>query len=289
MPPYEQFTVFPLDFVDDTLCPFQGMSDIMVVNDVVFHAEGAHARGSEVPLAEFIKHHPKTARQPTSGKRGGKSLVTDEELRQLWILFPWMSLEEIRQLVASNVHGNAHGGGGQAKPHAGGGQAKEAQDVEVVIHEEALAMLAAELQAKQNQLESTDQATAYFRVRLLGGQWSASRKGQAVSDIVCYPRPNDVSVWCSATAFPKAKSFSVRLYGHASALALAKGWEHKGEWFYGRWVQAGCPSPFSWEQIQGSYVPPSDFTEWFDAVAADSPAFHQGMALVNFVPNAVPA
>ena len=109
-----------------------------------------------------------------------------------------------------------------------------------------------------------------------------------MSDIGCYPKNRDVTIWCTGVAFPRAKSFSVRLYGHQAAHALAQGWCHKGDWFYGRWQDLRCPGGLDWSELQAAYVPSREFSDWFDGVPVEAPAFHAGMTLVKFVPNPVP-
>ena len=210
-------------------------------------------------------------------------MISDDVLRQLQVMFPWMSIEEIKEIASKKVGAYV---GAACVAGGGGGHGVQPHEV-VVVPDDVMASLAKELQDKQDELDEAETAS-YFKVRVLGGEWSASKKGQAVFDIGCYPKSRDVTIWCTGVAFPRAKSFSVRLYGHQAAHALAQGWCHKGDWFYGRWQDLGCPGGLDWSELQAAYVPSREFSDWFDGVPVEAPAFHAGMTLVNFVPNPVP-
>ena len=107
-----------MSLVDDAACPFKSIDDIMVVEDVALKSEGVHVRGDEVSFEDFIKYHPKAVRKGDGAQRkGGRSVVSDDILRQLQVMFPWMSLDEIRRIASTNVactegHGKDFGGGG---------------------------------------------------------------------------------------------------------------------------------------------------------------------------------
>ena len=234
---YEQYECWPMSLVDDAACPFKSIDDIMVVEDVALKSEGVHVRGGEVCFEDFIRYHPKAVQKGDGAQtKGGKSVISDDILRQLQVMFPWISIEEIKEIASKKVGACV---GAACVAGGGGGHGVQPHEV-VVVPDDVMASLPKELQDKQDELDEAETAT-YFKVRVLGGEWSASKKGQAVSDIGCYPKSRDVTIWCTGVAFPRAKSFSVRLYGHQAAHALAQGWCHKGDWFYGRWQDLGCP------------------------------------------------
>ena len=281
---YEQYECWPISPVDDTEVGFQGIDDIMVVEDVAFKTEGVHVRGREVSFEEFIRYHPKAVKKGDGAqKKGGKSVISDDILRQLQVMFPWMSIEELKE-IASKKEVKVW----PCRTVSAGGALVVAQTPDVVVvPDDVMASLAKELQEKKDELDEAVTAT-YFKVRVLGGEWSASKKGQAVSDIGCYPKNRDVTIWCIGVGFPRAKSFSVRRYGHQGAHALAEGWCHKGDWFFGRWQDLGCPGGLEWGELQAAYMPSSSFSDWFAGVPVETPAFQAGMMLANFVPNPVP-
>ena len=72
----------------------------MVNDDVALKMEGVHVRGQEMRFKDFIKLHVKKRPGDGSQRKGGNSFVSDDILRQLQVEFPWMSIEELRQLIA---------------------------------------------------------------------------------------------------------------------------------------------------------------------------------------------
>ena len=267
---YEEFQCWPLSFHSQRTVPFTSIEDIMVIKDMVFRPESVHARGDHVPLALFVKHLPKTAAGGQSGQRGGsKSNVDDEMLRQLQLLFPWMSVEELRKMLcrsatAASQRQPSHSAGSSSGPTA-------APFVPEEVPEEVLADLARQLEEMRNDVEAD--VASYFKVRVLGGQWSASSRGVAANDLGAYAKTRDVEIWCSAVGWPRSKSFAVTKFGHQAALMLSKGYVHKGNWFYKQWLDLGCPAPFDWGQISGAYRRDTEYDEWFDGVPIASEAF----------------
>ena len=81
-----------MSLVDDAACPFKSIDDIMVVEDAALKSEGVHVRGGEVCFEDFIRYHPKAVKKGDGAQQpGGKSVISDDILRQLQIMFPWMS------------------------------------------------------------------------------------------------------------------------------------------------------------------------------------------------------
>ena len=117
-------------------------------------SEGVHVRGGEVCLVDFIRYHPKAIKQHDGAqKRGGKSVISDDILRQLQVMFPWMSIEEIKEIASKKV-GAPVGAYVEAAYVGGSGLMKVVPDV-VVVPDDVMASLAKELQDKKDELDES--------------------------------------------------------------------------------------------------------------------------------------
>ena len=158
-----------------------------------------------------------------------------------------------------------------------------------VVPEDVITGLAAQLDDMRSDLLGSDDPGSYFRVRVLGGRWSATSRGVAATDIGSYAKNRDTEIWCSGVGWPSRKSFAVNRYGHAACRHLAAAYCRKGDFFFKAWMDAGSPAPFNFEPLVGAYEEDDEYAQWFSGVPIESPSFEAALQLQNLTPRPVPA
>lgn len=110
-------------------------------------------------------------------------------------------------------------------------------------------------------------------MKLPGGLWTAANKGVPADCAACLTR-RIAEDFCKMYKFPKKKSFMFNLYGEVSAVALATEWSKRGNYYFGRWTEAGADLgyAFSDDDIKGC----EEDLDWLDfacGIEISDPAF----------------
>ena len=111
---------------------------------------------------------------------------------------------------------------------------------------------------------------SFFKLRVLGGQWSVKLKKKLTTDFGSYAQDKSVAKWCEQTKFPERKSFAVNRYGLGNARVLAEEVVRRGDHFMAGWVDAGSPVPFDFSALAASYRTTAEYEQWFDDLPLDS-------------------
>ena len=95
-----------------------------------------------------------------------------------------MTLEQLQELLSSNAIVSVGGGQGGASSSSG-----SSAPVPEQLPQDVLADVATQLEALRN--ERVDPVDSYFRVRVLGGEWSVTLFRKVANDIGAYPKNKD--------------------------------------------------------------------------------------------------
>ena len=250
-------------------------------------SSGVHARGDHVPFAHFVRFHPSNSRAQSGRSSTGKSrFVDDEVLRQLQLQFPWMSIEELKDLLVTTRGQVERSGNNGGKSSGKSSQRNQAPEE---INEDVVAAVAAQAEELRSQIVVDDQPTVYFKVRFCCCRWSAAKFGVPATDIGAYAKDRSTDLWCTAVGWPRAKSYAIPRYGHDNCHHLASECVRRGNYFMQTWVGQGSPTPFDFTAVVTGYVEPPDYAQWFDGLPIDSFSFQAAMQLRDLMPRPVPA
>ena len=170
--------------------------------------------------------------------RRGK--VTDIEiLRLLQLEYPWLTMEEIQQLLKAKTP--AAGAGSSSTPSSRSSAVAPIVDEEpFMVPEDMVAAVAAELESVKSQLETFKDENAFFKTRVLGGQWSARLRLVPATDIGAYPKDKMFENWCKLVSWPVARSFALTKFGAENSRQLAEEMCRKGSFVCavvgGQWI-----------------------------------------------------
>ena len=117
---------------------------------------------------------------------------------------------------------------------------------------------------------NTGGADSFFKLRVLGGEWSVKQGKTLTTDFGSYAKDKSVEKWCDMTRFPERKSFAVRRYGLSNARRLAEEVMRRGDYFLGGWVDAGSPVPFDFMDLAEGYKMSDVYEPWFEDLPLDS-------------------
>ena len=287
---FDNFSWHPLRFHDWETANLVNADDIMVLTDVVPRYNEAHARGEDIPFHHFVRFHPAVNSNVGGSRSSGKSRhVDDDTLTKLQLLFPWMSIEDLKKMLLTSLKPTS-GSSTHPTSRSGTHQTSGSGSHEVVdVDESVVAAVAAQAEEMKEQLDEAQEEDLYFKVRILGGRWSAEQFGVAAQDIGAFSKNREVDIWCSAVGWPKAKSWRISKYGHDNCHALASECARRGNFWMRLWVTEGSPAPFNFEPRAGTYVADQAFSEWFDGLPIGSALFKAAMELRDIVPRPVPA
>ena len=76
----------------------------------------------------------------------------------------------------------------------------------------------------------------------------------------------------------------MRAYGHENARQLAEQVARRGNYFYSRWVEAGAPAPYSFDEVAENYDEGEDFTGWLQAQQVGSQTYKEALKVSQMVP-----
>ena len=199
-----------------------------------------------------------------------------------------MTLEQLQELLSSKATVRVGVGQGGASTSSGSGQ-----PVPLELPQDVIADVAAQLQALRDDIAVP--VESYFKVRVLGGDWSITLFRKVAKDIGAYPKSKDAVSWCQAVGWPPGgsktgvRSFSVSMYGLEGARHLAEEMCRRGDHYIRCWVTAGSPTPYDFAQVKVGYVSTREYMQWFDDIPLSSHASKVAFQIHDFVPDALPA
>ena len=199
-----------------------------------------------------------------------------------------MTCAQIEEMLTSKARVGV--GGGQAGSSSGGGTSATAREQ---LPQDVLAEVASELEAVKKDV--ADGVVSYFKVRVLGGEWSMALFRKVTKDIGAYPKNQDVVRWCQTVGWPPGgsrngvRSFAVSKYGVDGARHLADEMCRMGDYYMHSWVSGGCRTPFDFAPIKAADVSTREYVQWFEDVPLASPASRVAFEIRDFVPAPVPA
>ena len=292
---YGRYEYEAFRFVTDTLVPWKGSSDIWVIPSVAVSGAQVRTAGEPVPWSVFTRYLKKPA-APAKHKEGGTALSRNEAeiLRLLQLEYPWLSEEELRdmlQMYGRNspqtlalVPGARPLPSGASSSSSGGQEQQQPQPE--ALPEDVVAQVALNLEAIRAEVAASNAGgdASFFKMRVLGGPWSVALKKTLTTDFGSYAKDKSIALWCQKVQFPERKSFSVNRYGFSNARVLAEEVVRRGDYFLGGWVDAGSPVPFDFTALAVAYEPIDEFVQWFDDLPLDSWSSKAAFGLSDLTP-----
>ena len=283
---YEAFRI-----VNHTQVPWQNSSDIWVLPEMRVLGSTVVTFGEALPWITFTRHLKLTAlntRAQGAGGSGPRVKVDEETLRLLQLEFPWLSLQELLEILKQKLAPQAGGAQGAAGGSSAGGAARvagaEPPPTPPEMPEDIAARVLDELEVIRAEVAGCQhEGIQYFRLRVLGGPWSVRLKRTLTTDFGSYAKDKSVSKWCDKTGFPVRKSFATNHYGNANARMLAEEVQRRGNYFFSAWVTADCIVPFDFAAAAAVYSAPQEYHTWFDALPMASYSSQAAFQITNLV------
>ena len=275
-------------FVDHNAVPFLSSADIMVYGEMPLVGAHVHTVGEPLPWSLFTQFHSRKVSQTRTTTTDTRSRrPTDPEvLRLLQLEFPWLSLQELQELLTK--------GGGQQSARTHGGSSSSSGGVQspgaTDLPEDIVVSVSNELSALRDTV-GHGSGPGHFTVKVLGGEWSLTRFQKAATDIGVYPKDKATDIWCKGVGWPPSpgqKSFSVSKFGQENAHQLATAMCRLANYYITSWIDQGSPSGFSFELLKGAYVPGPDYHAWVDTLPVNGEAFKAAALISRLCPNPVP-
>ena len=242
----------------------------------------------------FTRFHQasSTTREPSQRSGGTASVSVDE--RALLLLqheFPWLTIEQLRAMLRGKSATET--GAGSAGQPTGGSSASSgspaSRPVPQDVPEDVCAAVQSQLEALRRELREAECESSFFKVRVLGGDWSVRLFGQSAKDFGAYAKDKAVAAFCQSVGWPERRSYAVRLHGGVlNSRMLAEEVARKGNYFFQCWTDAGSPAPFSFRDLKQAYVSPAEYTEWFELQPVASAQFRAAHEIFELCPLDVP-
>lgn len=196
--------------------------------------------GFLAPLATGKTPRPATNKAPVAPKAS----VAAELIKQ----YPWLE----GMLADSSPGGSSS---------AGAGSTHRPEDNDRGLDDERLLLMFAELERKRATETPVEIAPQSFRTKLLGSRWLIREKAKPADAWQGAARTSQAEAWCRRYGLTKSARFEITLYGNANAILIARSWRHKMEYFYKKWMAAGCGKYQYSENDVEVYEEPQEFTQ----------------------------
>ena len=126
--------------------------------------------------------------------------------------FAWLSASDLQEILSKK--GEAEAEADSTHVPSSSGSAAAPVPVPEQLPEDILAAVSAELHGLKEQYSGYDEVgTIYFTVRVLGGEWSITKRNVPCTDVGAYAIERTTKLWCSGVGWPSSKSFAVRKHG----------------------------------------------------------------------------
>lgn len=222
----------PMRTMRDTDLPFAEDADILVHEGLRFHGHRVIAPHAPRPFEDFVRYHP---RRPMSAPRRSsaprtKLTSTTEDL--ILERCPWLERDDLREWMPVAKRARHRGDDAASRPAKEGDDAADATDKDC---DDDLSLLGGDDEAagsgdvardladvREELAVLEDSTEPYYKVNIRGGKWTIEHKKEVADCAQAVPRDAETRYWSIAYELPSSKSFSFRLYGRDSALALAR-------------------------------------------------------------------
>ena len=283
-------------FVDASNVPWATKDNLWVIPQMVLQDRYVYAIGEPVLWSTFTRFHGSGAappKKPDADQRLRRSggPIKEELPLLLQREFPWLSLEQLLELLNSKLkadvppHPSGHG------PSSGSSSSGSASSrpAGMDVPEDVAAALHSELSALRAELDAEDEPSKHFKVRALGGVWSQRLFGKAVTDVGAYARDKTIKTWCAAVGWPEARSFAVQKYsGIRNCRMLAEEVARKGNYYLAAWEAAGSPQPWNFDHLRVGYSSTRAYDLWFDDLPLNSESSLAAFAIRDMCPRPLP-
>ena len=119
-----------------------------------------------------------------------------------------------------------------------------------------------------------------FKVQLRGGQWTATRVGEAFDSFRVFAMKGDASRLCASFGMTATATFSIKLYTEAGAERLAQLWCHRMQGYLDIWRAHGAADDFRFDDaVLSSYEEP----EAGPVHAGGSDSFQRRLATIRAI------
>ena len=161
---YGNYTYTGFRFVDHLHVPFASKADMLIHPLTAYRNQNVHVFGWPETFQVFSRRHRKVVAtsDPSSRSQRSRSPIDPEILRLLHQEFPWMTLEELQNMLSSKVTVGVGVG------HPQTSSASAARPMPEVLPEDVLADVALQLSALRDDAATLDTKESNFRVRVLG-------------------------------------------------------------------------------------------------------------------------
>ena len=242
-------------------------------------------------LAPFV-----SVQQGASSSSRRRRTPTDAVLESLMAEFPWLTREDLLGYITNPQQKRRRQRRARAVEGTGTWSSTDSDSDEVERHEvedaAAMAVRAAEdvfqeLAQERERYAGLEGGDTYFYLHLPGGLWTERHKGKANDCAACLARAWTHN-FCERYGFQKKYSFMYSAYppGKDKAVALARAWVHKGNYFYQRWEDAS-EGDLSYSFTQDDldmYVESQDFLDFVHGLDIEDPAFDRVLQVRRWVP-----
>jgi len=129
-----------------------------------------------------------------------------------------------------------------------------------------------------------DSTEPYYKVNIRGGKWTFEHKKEVADCAQAVPRDAETRYWSIAYELPSSKSFSFRLYGRDSALALAREFCRRAIFASLYFDSVDDDFTYSPDHVArcGDDL---DFVTWLLGLDDDDPAFAKGQDIRKIAPS----
>ena len=242
------------------------------------------------------------ASEPRAEDSGRCRKVAPSVLLEMMAAHPWLEMADFYQPAASaRQHKRQRIGTSDAVARGGDLAADSdehdaewmpfdeepvADDADDAEEEEEAVVAAAEEELRFARAGLGEDTFDYFKVTVLGGEWTRLNLGVAADYVMASNRGGAVSEWCCAVGFPKSRRFSIRLYSLEGAQELAEEFASRGNFFAWQYFEGDAAFVHTAATNRG-YVESIGFLDWAIEQDIHSATFDAIMKLRATSPTAV--
>ena len=280
------FDYMPLMFYDHENVPLVNDNSLSVATDLIFSDGGLQFIGDAYGFESFVRFHPRgryrsqdnvDSRVPRKGK------LSIEMVAMLMLEFPWLTMAEIEAMLTTTPAKFSGAPSGSS-----GGPTNSIDSDDDSLPEDVVARVEARLDDVRADIAVPPEEVAYFKTKVLGGVWAQQKKGVPVSDIACQAASESTKLWCSATGFPRQRSFAVSKYGQEASRVLAEEVCRMGNYYMNLWTTAGNPAPFTFGTAHENYRHSHAFQDWLQAQPMNSHSYQEALKIKALCPSRIP-
>ena len=286
---------------------FPDDADLWVYEGLRFQNDLVVAPHDPRPFEEFVRFHPSRPSPGRSKASGSRTKIAPKVTDFILAECPWLDREDIEPVQKPAAKRARRCGDAPARPRGspraedsdgddgassvaasgGGADGDGADDDDIEDNEEIdvegdLADMRARLHVPE------DHAEPYFKVSIRGGRWTLEHKDSVADCTLGATNAQLTRVWRAAFSFPLSTSFSFRLYSRPGALALAREFCRRGNYFANLYFEARSQDDFVYTQADVAALDDDlDFVTWMCSLDVDEPAFSKGQEIRELAPDCI--